>query len=160
MNKEKENKKISFIADCMLGTLAKRLRIFGFDTLYFTKIDDGELVRIADVQNRVILTRDIKLTERKLAKSFIVIKSDILENQVIQIEEEFGISLHGVPKISRCLICNTELKEATKRDVIGKVPPFVFLKHREFTYCPECNKYYWAGTHYKNTEVQLKRKAD
>jgi len=36
-----------FIADVMLGTLAKWLRILGFDTLYFKNIDDSELIKIA-----------------------------------------------------------------------------------------------------------------
>jgi hypothetical protein len=160
MKKEKKDKKIRFIADCMLGTLAKRLRIFGYDTLYYTKIEDGKLVEIADEQERIILTRDIKLTERKLAKLFIVISSDILDDQVNQIEETCGILLHGKPTLSRCLVCNAELEKAGKKDVIGKVPPFVFLRHRKFTYCLECNKYYWPGTHYKNAETKLKRKED
>ena len=33
----------SFAADVMLGSLAKWLRIMGFDTLYFRVIDDNEL---------------------------------------------------------------------------------------------------------------------
>ena len=36
-----------FIADVMLGRLSRKLRMLGYDTLYFQKIDDDTLVNRA-----------------------------------------------------------------------------------------------------------------
>ncbi len=55
---------MTFVADCMLGRLAKWLKILGFDVLYFSKAEDRDLVEIARREGRVLLTRDTGLIER------------------------------------------------------------------------------------------------
>jgi uncharacterized protein with PIN domain len=53
------------LCDQMLGTLAKWLRLIGFDTFYATKeMDDSELLQIAKKEKRIILTRDKELLVR------------------------------------------------------------------------------------------------
>jgi uncharacterized protein with PIN domain len=47
-----------FVADAMLGRLARWLRLLGFDTAWVQDVSDGELVRRAIEEGRVILTRD------------------------------------------------------------------------------------------------------
>lgn len=54
---------MKFVADHMLGRLAKWLRILGFDTLFLTDVPDEEILKKARGENRIILTRD-----RALAK--------------------------------------------------------------------------------------------
>ena len=55
-----------FIADCHLGKLAKYMRLMGLDTLFFPPhIEDNELIHIANDENRIILTRDHHLSQRK-----------------------------------------------------------------------------------------------
>ena len=43
-----------FVVDDMVGKLAKWLRILGYDTLYFRKIDDRQLLDIALKENLVL----------------------------------------------------------------------------------------------------------
>ncbi len=50
-----------FVADAMLGSLARKLRIFGFDTAYFAEGGDPELEALARRERRVILTSDRRL---------------------------------------------------------------------------------------------------
>jgi len=150
-----EDSPLRFIADCMLGTLAKRLRMLGYDTLYFNKISDGKLVRIADEQKRVILTRDSGLIKRKAAKNHILIDSDDLDEQLRQVKSRVGITVDNTLTLSRCITCNSELRRINKKEVIGKVPPFVFLKHSIFHYCRECGKYYWRGSHIDHLRRKL-----
>src|ERR1700674_4671746 len=47
-----------FIADAMLGSLARKLRIFGFDCRYFRHGDDRSLLVVARAEGRIILTFD------------------------------------------------------------------------------------------------------
>ncbi len=47
-----------FLADEMLGTLVKWLRIMGYDTLYAKDMKDGEIAAMARGEGRTLLTRD------------------------------------------------------------------------------------------------------
>ena len=47
-----------FVADAMLGSLARKLRVFGFDASYYRSGDDRGLLEIAKKEGRVILTSD------------------------------------------------------------------------------------------------------
>jgi uncharacterized protein with PIN domain len=58
-----------FIADVMLGSLARWLRILGYDVVYDSRLDDAALVERAVKEKRVILTRDRRLVERKGART-------------------------------------------------------------------------------------------
>jgi hypothetical protein len=76
----------------------------------------------------------------------VFIKDDDLKNQLLQVRSELDISLS--PDLIRCIICNDILVEISKKDVLEKVPPYVYKTQDEFMYCRECGKYYWRGTHY------------
>lgn len=52
---------IKFIVDCMLGKLARWLRILGFDTQYVRYLTDAQLLAQARYQNRILLTKDTLL---------------------------------------------------------------------------------------------------
>ncbi len=69
---------MKFIADCMLGRLAKWLRILGFDVLYFPKAEDRDLLEISRREGRVLLTRDTGLIEKtkKLKNRFFLASDD------------------------------------------------------------------------------------
>ena len=49
----------------MLGTLAKWLRILGYDTLYDNQIDDDDLICRCTEERRIALTRDVRLVQRR-----------------------------------------------------------------------------------------------
>ncbi|HKI05656.1 MAG TPA: Mut7-C RNAse domain-containing protein [Thermoanaerobaculia bacterium] len=57
------------LADAMLGALARWLRVLGLDVSYDPDLDDAELVDKAVAEGRTILTRDRRLTERRLARN-------------------------------------------------------------------------------------------
>ena len=54
-----------FVVDGMLGSLARWLRLLGYDADYDNRRDDAELVRLARAENRVLLTRDQELAARR-----------------------------------------------------------------------------------------------
>jgi len=56
----------------MLGTLAKWLRILGYDTLFQPELNDHQLVRLARAEDRVLLTRDRELARRRGVRVLLV----------------------------------------------------------------------------------------
>jgi len=48
---------MKFIADGMLGGLARWLRFIGYDILYFNSSRKIELIRAAEKEKRIILTK-------------------------------------------------------------------------------------------------------
>jgi uncharacterized protein with PIN domain len=143
---------MKFIADVMVGKLARWLRILGFDAAYSNKYADDELIRIAEAENRVILTRDRGLAARRISVPCLLIDSDHYKEQIRQVITAF--SLADFKTFSRCIECNTELQTVDKEDVFERIPPFVYLTQQRFAMCPQCQRVYWHGTH---AEGMLKR---
>jgi uncharacterized protein with PIN domain len=142
-----ESNQDRFIADVMLGRLAKWLRIIGYDTLYFRDIDDSQLIHRAAHDDRVLLTRDIELCGRSGFRGLFIEKED-LESQLVQVIRDAGLK----PQIGagvRCPGCNELLLNVPRKEVSGSVPPYVLATHRIFTRCPGCSKIFWKGTHWE-----------
>lgn len=148
-----------FIADIMVGKLARYLRMAGYDVAYFNDASDDLILKTAMEEDRIVLTRDTLMLERKQFRSgalkSVFISDDDIEKQLIQISSELNISLG--PDLTRCLICNDLLVEVLKKDVRNKVPPYVYSTQDEFMYCKGCGKYYWRGTHYDYMDDFFKR---
>ncbi|MCX7991413.1 MAG: Mut7-C RNAse domain-containing protein, partial [Proteobacteria bacterium] len=82
---------IKFIADVMLGKLAKWLRILGIDTLYSSSFDDKEIIFLAVNESRIVLTRDNRLQKDLGNKKSVLIKSDNLFEQLSQVIDTFNL---------------------------------------------------------------------
>jgi uncharacterized protein with PIN domain len=144
-----------FILTRELGRLAKWLRILGFDTVYFKARNRSSLIIDALRENRIIVTRNHHINATP-ALRIINIQADRLDDQLKQLVRESGISLDKKQLFSRCTICNAELTFIDKEKVKEKVPPYVFETQDDFCACPNCQKIYWAGTHWGNVESTLK----
>ncbi len=132
----------------MLGKLAKWLRMLGYDTVYIADADDDELVRIAVHEGRILLTRDLRLRERRMVrKRSVFVDWGTTSEQVRQVFRELGLSLESAALFTRCTLCNSEIKPMEKRNVDGRVPPYVFETQSQYGYCSACDKIYWRGTH-------------
>jgi hypothetical protein len=55
-----------FVADVHLGTLARYLRLLGFDTRYDNHSTDAELVHSSVAERRILLSRDVGLLKHKV----------------------------------------------------------------------------------------------
>ena len=140
---------MKFLCDQMLGTLAKWLRIFGFDTFYANaEIRDEDLLRIAKKENRIIVTRDKQFARKgkKENLQIIEINTTDLDEQLHHILGNTDINEDDI--LSRCSLCNTILDEIEKSNVKNKVPQRVFENNEKFWFCPKCDKIYWMGSHY------------
>jgi len=136
---------VRFVADAMLGKLARWLRIMGYDTLYEREWDDAELVYRARAEGRVLLTRDTGITGEGIRILFI--RSDHLREQLKQVFEELGLRFDEKAIFTRCPVCNGEIREVDKRKVENLVPEFVYYNNERFAICTNCGKIFWRGTH-------------
>jgi uncharacterized protein with PIN domain len=139
-----------FLADAMLGSVARKLRIFGFDTLYLaTDTSDNEILRIGIEQQRVIITADRELFKRIVKQSaqgvLVEGTSDLYD--MAHIFSKLGISAGLFNIGSRCTVCNGTLYKKMPLEVDRLVPANVLSRHKEFWQCTNCSKVYWDGGH-------------
>ena len=144
-----------FIADAMLGKLARWMRVMGSDVEYFREISDDTLIDRAQRGNRVILTRDTRLIQRRICRdNAFLVTGDHYSEQIRQVVQVFAIDPFTA-MLSRCLRCNLLLVACEKKDLAGKVPPYVFETQDGFEICPQCRKIYWKATHAEQMAAQL-----
>jgi hypothetical protein len=151
---------MKFICDQMMGTLAKWLRILGFDVRYMDReTSDDAILEIAIEEKRAIISRDKQLIERakKRRISVVEIERADLDEQLKIVTSIYPVKDENV--LSRCSVCNTSLVEIEKNMIKGKVPPKVFDTHNEFWYCKNCDKVYWRGSHWDRIEERMSRLA-
>ena len=148
-----------FLVDINVGRLAKWLRIMGYDAILPRDYDDGELVRIALREGRIILTKDRGIAQRRVVTTgqltAVLIQHDDLKNQARQVIET--LPLEGPERFSRCIRCNQLLEEMPRELVGDQVPPYVLATQQEFMACPSCGRIYWRGTHWANINRELEQ---
>jgi uncharacterized protein len=151
---------MTFVADCMLGRLAKWLKILGFDVLYFSKAEDKDLIEIARRDGRILLTRDTGLIEKTAKRpNRLFVRSDDWEGQVVQVLDELELWGEVRPN-TRCLECNLPLKALSGDRARNLVTPYVHEHASSFAVCPGCNRVFWQGSHYGDMENKVAKLLD
>jgi uncharacterized protein with PIN domain len=135
-----------FIADAMLGTLARWLRLLGFDTAWEPDIADAVLVRRSVVEGRIVLTRDRRLPQEWRVRAIHLIEADRPRAQVREVADRFNLAPR-LRLLTRCSRCNTVLVPATRGQADGRVPPGVLAAADDLRRCPGCGRFYWSGSH-------------
>jgi uncharacterized protein len=138
----------SFILDVHLGTLARYLRMIGFDSLYGDVSDDHEIVRIASDEGRIILTRDRGLLKHGMVTRGYWVRSTIPLEQVAEVIARFDLAGLAKP-FTRCLRCNGIVREIDKSDVLDILDENTARFFNRFTQCKSCGNVYWEGSHYE-----------
>lgn len=144
---------IKFVADHMLGKLAKWLRLLGYDVLYpESPKSDKEILEIAQASERILLTRDRQLAGR--CKNALLLSANNVGGQISELKEKLDLKMEL--ELDRCSVCNEPIEKVEQGFVRGKVPERVFATFKEFWYCRKCRKIYWYGSHVENMEARLK----
>ena len=143
-----------FILDNHLGRLAVYLRMLGFDSLYRNDYHDEELALVANQEERILLTRDVRLLMRNLVGNGYWVRSKIPREQLVEVVERFGLTSHIQP-FRRCMRCNGILQPVSKERVLERLEPLTKLYYHEFRICPRCDRVYWKGSHYERMQKFL-----
>ena len=136
-----------FVADVHLGTLARYLRLLGFDTRYDNLRDDAELAAITRNERRILLTRDVGLLKRKAVVRGHWLRERDPERQLAEVVEALQLR-RAMRPFTRCMMCNGRLGSVSRTSVATAVPPRAFSRYRVFLRCRQCRRVYWRGTHY------------
>ncbi|UCE43496.1 MAG: Mut7-C RNAse domain-containing protein [Candidatus Bathyarchaeota archaeon] len=149
---------MKFIADGMLGKLTRWLRMLGQDVEYSRSLNDEQLIKTAKAENRVLLTRDLKLYQlaRKQGVDATLIKSAKEAEKLASLAKQFNFKLEIDVTISRCPKCNTSIKSVSKNSILVKIPEATSTYYDEFWECLGCEQIYWRGSHWKRIEKTLK----
>ena len=144
-----------FFVDAMLGNIAKKLRLLGFDSEYFSDIDDLKLLEKSKNQNRTIVSKDHNLIKRaeKMGIPYVFItKGDEIE-QFLEILEKTHLEFNEISgDLARCPKCNFTTSQIKKSEIINKIPKKILEYHDKFWKCDGCSQIYWEGTHIKNLQ--------
>ena len=139
----KDGKEVTLLLDGMLGSLTRKLRILGFDTLYDPKSEDAQLLQTAKDTKRYLATSDIALfiIARRANVDSILITSRSEKGRLFEVLSKIGESRIDSSKPPRCSICDGKL-EVSGSDQYG----------RSLYKCLECGREYWKGTHWKKLD--------
>ncbi|HJU14324.1 MAG TPA: Mut7-C RNAse domain-containing protein [Candidatus Nitrosotalea sp.] len=147
--------KPQFAVDAMLGNLARRLRLLGYDSKYDSKVEDAELIKIGQKQRRIIVTKDEVLSkgaEKEGVMAVLIRGNDEIE-QIAQVAAKVGLSNFSIDTgSSRCVDCNGKISPIEKIRIRDKVPPGIYDRQEKFWVCNDCKKLYWEGTHFEKLQ--------
>ena len=146
----------SFVADVMLGRLAKTLRMLGYDVVYRSDASDDAVRLTALREGRVVLTRDHEIAATGLPIHVVLVEGDRVTDQLRHVVRALGLPTDENRLFTRCLLCNEPVAEVPAQDVGGLVPPYVRRTQTRFVRCPSCGRIYWAATHVERAKKWLR----
>ena len=136
-----------WLADEMLGRLARFLRMMGLDTDSPTGLSDDALRARAQSEGRTLLTRDAALARR--TPGAVRLHALDLAGQLREFHQARP-SIELRPRFDRCTKCNGELHELSPTEaraahipdpVIDRPAPAPMFQ------CGACGQAYWEGSH-------------
>jgi uncharacterized protein with PIN domain len=145
-----------FVADGHLGTLARNLRLLGFDVAYDRQAQDRQLLSVMEREDRALLTRDRRLLMHAVVRHGYCPRSQNADDQTIEVIRRFQL-FDSITPFTRCLRCSAPLQKVDKADVIHKLEPLTKIYYTEFRRCTGCGQIYWAGSHFSKLQQRLQK---
>jgi len=135
-----------FALDSSLGKLAKWLRILGFDSVYVPGITIDPFLSYG-TEGRILLTRTRKFQTANPGHPLLFIRFNNPRDQLCQVISDLKLDFSLIKPFSRCIRCNSSLKEISRDRVRTFVPDYVYETRIDFWKCPVCGRIYWPGSH-------------
>jgi len=146
---------VKFIADRTLGKLARKLRVLGFDVVYWGGGNLEGALKAAATEGRTLLTRSRRVLEKTEGPQILVVEANNPQEQIVQVLAAFKLRPEADQFFSRCLLCNEALNPIPKEEVEGRVPDFIQRTYNAFHICPRCHRIYWPGTHFQKMKREM-----
>lgn len=155
---------MKFLADSMLGKLARWLCMLGQDAVYTTELSDSEQLEVAKKETRVLLTKDLELYKRAIARGIgaFYVEGKTESDRLAELAQRYSLTLAVDMEKSHCPICNAKLK-STPKEQLSELKKNTLTYYDKFWKCPNCGQVYWQGAHWKqitNTLNEAKEKED
>ncbi len=141
------------LVDAMLGTLARWLRLMGYDAEYWGAGTDEALAERARQEGRLLITRDRQLAGRRGVNALLV-HAEALDHQIAEVRTALR-ELGDLPVAARCGECNGELEPLPREEARALVPPYVWNTQPAFQRCLRCHRVYWRGTHWPGLRARI-----
>ena len=125
---------MKFLADGMLGKLTRWLRMLGQDVEYSVKLSDSELLELAKKENRVLLTKDLELYQRAIAKGIdaLYLEGKTESERLAELAKRYGLTLTIDMEASHCPICNTKLQPSPKEQLKDELEVNTYTYYDKF----------------------------
>jgi uncharacterized protein with PIN domain len=143
-----------FIVDGHLGSLARDLRLLGFDVAYDPQAEDRQLLDVMECENRALLTRDRRLLMHGVVKTGYCPRSQNADEQTVEVIRRFDL-LGSLAPFTRCLRCNAPLRKVPKAEVIERLEPLTKIYYDQFRRCTGCGQIYWPGSHFSKLQKRI-----
>ena len=136
-----------FVVDCNLGRLARYLRLLGLDCLYDNGYSDDDVARIGQQEQRIVLTRDRRLLQRRIVTHGCFVHAVEPRRQVREVLQRLDLYRRLRP-FSRCTRCNGPLETVDKKAISDRLQPLTRRYYHAFRRCTRCGHLYWKGSHH------------
>jgi len=151
---------LTFLCDDMFQGLARWLRAAGYDAACSPGVPDGEIVRRAEREGRILITSDSRMMERRVIQSgrirtLFMPRGLSNEQALAHVIRKLGLEIRE----TRCMACGGVLQTVPKESVSSRVPPLAYEAYDAFFTCAACGRIYWHGTHWESIVATLRRAA-
>ena len=148
---------MKFIADSMLGKLARWLRMLGQDVVYNVELNDNKLLEFSKKQNFVLLTKDLELYQRAIGRGIdaFYVEGKTEPEQLAELAKRYSFTLEIDMEKSNCPVCNAKLKATPKEQLSGELQKSTLTFYDNYWKCPNCGQIYWQGAHWKQISKTL-----
>lgn len=136
---------VRFLADSMLGKLARWLRLMGYYVEYVkSDATDSEIIDKCLRENLFLFSRDRQLCIRYPRSLYL--ESDSYMDQLKEIVSRFPPDRANY--FSRCPICNGRVEKILTDQYLNQLPESVKERFEYIYLCDDCGKVYWEGSHF------------
>jgi len=115
--------------------------------------EDTLLLRSAEREDRILLTRDRELARRGGARAVLVSSEDVLDQITVLVER--GL-IEPELRMNRCSICNALLRPARENEISSASYAPKNRRDISFFWCRNCRKLYWLGSHSEHLKKRIK----
>lgn len=145
--------KAKFILTVDTQRLAKWLRLLGYDSKVIKSISLLNLIRIADKENRLIISRSKDVLNHPLPFNKLYIHSNKIDKQLEELKSFLVFDEDAI--FTRCPMDNEVLTDISKSKILNRIPVQVKTTFNEFKICKKCGRVYWKGSHYHKIKAKF-----